>query len=301
MSETTTRVTRLAAASIAVAFAVMALKFLAWWLTGAVALYSDALESIVNVVAAFAAFTAILYARRPADIDHPYGHHKAEYFSAVLEGVLIVIAALLIFHEAAQVLLRPHALTNPAQGLGVNLVAAAINAGWATLLIRTGRKDRSPALMADGRHIMADVWTSAGVLAGLVLALATGWLWLDPVMAMLVALNIIREGWLVISESVDGLMDRAVPDEEAERIRAVIHANADGAIEAHDIKTRFAGRATFIEFHLVVDAAMSVERSHAICDAIEAALRAEIPGARITIHVEPDYKEKGEGVRLGQA
>ncbi len=168
----------------------------------------------------------------------------------------------------------------------------------AILLIRTGRKDRSPALVADGRHIMADVWTSAGVLVGLVLALATGWLWLDPVMAMLVALNILREGWLVISESVDGLMDKAVPENEAERIRAVIQDNAVGAIEAHDIKTRLAGRATFIEFHLVVDAAMSVENSHLICDRIEGALSAEIPGAHITIHVEPDYKEKGEGVRM---
>lgn len=292
------RTARLALASIPVAILVMGLKYGAYFITGSAALYSDALESIVNVVAAAAASTAIIYARRPADEDHPYGHHKAEYFSAVVEGVMIVIAALLIFEEAARAFLHPRVLTDPVSGFAVNLVAAAINGGWAVLLIRVGRADRSPALVADGRHVMADVWTSLGVIVGLVLSLATGWLWLDPVMAMLVAVNIVREGWMVISESVDGLMDRAVPEDEAERIRAVIHDNASGAIEAHDIKTRFAARATFIEFHLVVDADMTVERSHGICDTIEAALRNEIPGARVTIHVEPHYKEKGEGVRM---
>lgn len=292
------RTARLALGSIPVAILVMGLKYVAYHVTGSAALYSDALESVVNVVAAFAAAVAIFYAGRPADESHPYGHHKAEYFSAVLEGVLIVIAALLIFEEAVLVFLHPRALTNPAEGLAVNVVAGAINGVWAIILIRVGRADRSPALVADGRHIMTDVWTSVGVIAGLVLALATGWLWLDPVMAMLVAVNIIREGWLVISESVDGLMDRAVPNHEAEKIRAVIHDNAQGAIEAHDIKTRLAGRATFIEFHLVVDAGMTVEKSHRICDRIEASLMAKIPGARVTIHVEPDHKEKGEGVRM---
>jgi cation diffusion facilitator family transporter len=292
------RTARLALGSIPVAILVMGMKYVAYDITGSAALYSDALESVVNVMAALAAAVAIFYARRPADASHPYGHHKAEYFSAVLEGVLIVIAALLIFEEAVLVFLHPRALTNPAEGFAVNIVAGVINGVWALMLIRVGRADRSPALVADGRHIMTDVWTSVGVIVGLLLSLATGWLWLDPLMAMLVAVNIVREGWLVISESVDGLMDRAVPDHEAERIRTVIHDNARGAIEAHDIKTRFAGRATFVEFHLVVAADMTVETSHRICDAIEAALMAEIPGARVTIHVEPDHKEKGEGVRM---
>ncbi len=291
-----TRVRTLAAASIAVAIGVMALKFVAWWITGSVALYSDALESIVNVIAATAAFMAIRYAHRPPDPGHPFGHYKAEYFSAVLEGVLIVIAALLIGHQAATALLDPQPITAPLGGMAINLVAAIINGVFATLLIRTGRAARSPALVADGRHIMSDVVTSAGVLAGLLLAFETGWLWLDPLLALLVAVNIIREGWKVISESVDGLMDRAVGGDEAERIRAAILTHADGAMEVHDIKTRAAGPATFIEFHLVVDGAMTVHASHAICDRIEQGLKHDLPGARITIHVEPDHKAKHEGI-----
>ncbi|MAW88658.1 MAG: cation-efflux pump [Phyllobacteriaceae bacterium] len=292
-------VSRLALASIAVAIGVMGLKFLAWWLTGSVALFSDALESIVNVIAATAAFMAVRYAARPADSGHPFGHYKAEYFSAVLEGVLIVVAALLILHEAANALLEGVGeMTSPGPGLAINLAAAVINGVFASLLIRKGREYRSPALVADGKHIMADVVTSAGVLAGLVLALATGWLILDPLLAILVAGNILREGWHVISESVNGLMDRAVEGEEARRIEDVIRSNAAGAIEVHDIRTRAAGRATFIEFHLIVDAAMTVEESHAICDRIETGLHAAVPGARVTIHVEPDHKAKDEGLLL---
>ena len=294
------KVKRLAAATIAVAFAVMGLKFLAWWLTGAVALYSDALESIVNVVASVAAFMAIRWAQMPADEQHPFGHHKAEYFSAVLEGILIAIAALLIIHEAANKLMDGvTAFENPAEGLGVNLVATAINAGWAWLLLKTGREARSPALTADGKHIMSDVLTSAGVFVGLVLALVTGWLWLDPALAILVALNILREGWHVISESIDGLMDRAAPDSIAKAINDTILSNAQGAIEVHDIRTRIAGPATFIEFHMIVDASMTVEQSHVICDRLENALREEVPGARISIHVEPDHKAKDEGLLIG--
>jgi cation diffusion facilitator family transporter len=288
-----TRVRRLAAASIGVAFAVMGMKFVAWQMTGSVALYSDALESIVNVIAATAAFAAIRYAHRPADTTHPFGHYKAEYMSAVLEGVLIVVAALLILHEAANALISGTvAITEPGIGLGINLAAAVVNGVFATLLIRVGRSARSPALVADGRHIMTDVVTSAGVLIGLVLALATGWLWLDPVLAILVAFNIVREGWHVISDSLNGLMDGAAGGEEEARIRAAILGNADGAIEVHDIRTRIAGPVTFIEFHLVVDGAMTVEQSHAICDRIENGLRDDFPGARIVIHVEPDHKTK---------
>lgn len=294
------RVRVLAGASIAVALGVMALKFVAWWLTGSVALYSDALESIVNVIAASAAFMAIRFAHRPADTTHPFGHHKAEYFSAVLEGVLIVIAALLIWHQAATTLMSgAHALTQPGAGFAINLAAAIINGVFATILIRTGRDARSPALVADGRHIWADVVTSVGVLVGLALALFTGWLWLDPVLAIAVAFNIIWQGWKVISESVGGLMDRAVDGAEAALIETTIRGEADGAIEVHDIKTRLAGPATFIEFHLVVDRMMTVETSHRICDRIEEALREAVPGARVTIHVEPDYKSKHEGLVLG--
>lgn len=290
-------VRRLALASIAVAFAVMGLKFIAWWLTGAVALYSDALESIVNVVASVAAFMAIRWAQLPADAEHPFGHHKAEYFSAVLEGILIAIAALLIIHEAANKLMEGvTAMESPAQGLAVNLGATAINGFWAWLLLKTGREAKSPALSADGKHILSDVVTSVGVFIGLVAALLTGWLWLDPALAILVALNILREGWHVISESIDALMDRAAPDAVSKAIDETILAHAQGAIEVHDIRTRVAGPATFIEFHLIVDAAMTVDQSHVICDRLEHALRDQVPGARISIHVEPDHKAKDEGL-----
>jgi len=286
-------VARLAAGSIFVGLGVMGLKFLAWWLTGSVALYSDALESIVNVIAALAAFWAIKVSHRPADSGHQYGHHKAEYFSAVLEGVLIVLAAVLILVEVWRVWqTRTVGIEAPWEGLAVNGFAAVINAGWATILIRSGRRARSPALVADGHHIMTDVFTSAGVIVGLVGAVLTGWMFLDPLLAVIVALNILWQGWKVIGSSLDGLMDRAVDMEEHVRIRDIISANSAGALEVHDLKTRIAGRATFIEFHLVVDADMTVGDSHAICDRIEAALRESIPSVRVIIHVEPDDEAK---------
>ena len=282
----------LAAWSIVVAFGVMGLKFIAWWMTGSVALYSDALESIVNVIAAFAALWAISVSHKPADRDHQYGHHKAEYFSAVLEGVLIVVAALLILNEVWRSWQNPAPLAQAWEGLAVNGLAAGINAMWALLLIRVGRKQRSPALEADGHHIMTDVVTSVGVIAGLIGAMLTGWHFLDPLLALVVALNILWQGWKVITSSLDGLMDRAVPLEDNLRIRDIISANSRGALEVHDLKTRIAGRATFIEFHMVVEAGMTVGESHAICDKIEEALAAEIPSVRVVIHVEPDDEAK---------
>lgn len=286
------RIVRMAFASILVALVVLALKGAAWWLTGSVALYSDALESIVNVIASGAAFWAIQVSHMPADDDHQHGHHKAEYFSAVLEGVLICVAAILILAEVWRNWQHPVSLDQGWTGLGINALASAINATWATLLIRAGREHRSPALVADGRHIMTDVFTSIGVLVGLVGAIATGWLWLDPLLAVLVALNILYQGWQVVGSSLGGLMDRAVEPQEAMHIRNVISANSKGALEVHDLKTRIAGRATFIEFHLIVDGDMPVRESHVICDRIEEALRTEIPSVRVTIHVEPDDEAK---------
>ncbi|MGB3832068.1 MAG: cation diffusion facilitator family transporter [Mesorhizobium sp.] len=286
------KVASLAFWSIVIAFAVMGLKYVAWWMTGSVALYSDALESIVNVITAAAAFWAIRVSHMPADRDHPFGHHKAEYFSAVLEGVLIVVAALLIIAQVWQTLRTPSTIEQPWEGLAVNGAAAVLNCIWATILIRSGRSEKSPALVADGQHIMTDVLTSAGVIAGLVAAVLTGWHLLDPLLALLVALNILYQGWKVTGESLSGLMDRAVDMDENMRIRDIISANSKGALEVHDLKTRIAGRATFIEFHMVVDAAMTVGESHVICDRIEDALKAEIPSVRVTIHVEPDDEAK---------
>lgn len=286
------RVATLAAWSIVVALVVLALKTGAWWITGSVALYSDALESIVNVVASAAALWAIRVSYTPPDADHQHGHHKAEYFSAVLEGVLICVAALMIFAAAWDALRAPRELEQAWEGMAVNAIASVINAVWALLLIRIGRTDRSPALVADGHHIMTDVVTSIGVLIGLVGALATGFRILDPLLAIVVAINILYQGWHVITGSLSGLMDRAVSTEENMRIREIISVNSKGAIEVHDLKTRIAGRATFIEFHLIVDADMTVRESHVICDRIEEALRAEIPSVRVIIHVEPDDEAK---------
>ncbi|QKV17073.1 cation diffusion facilitator family transporter [Oricola thermophila] len=284
-------VKRLATGSIAVAFGVMALKLAAWHVTGSVALLSDALESTVNVIAALIAYFAVSYAQKPADAEHPFGHSKAEYFSAVIEGVLIVVAALLIAHEAFAALFAPVLPEAPALGLGINMVAAAINGMWAFLLIRAGREHRSPALVADGRHLFTDVVTSLGVFAGLLAALATGYAILDPLLAIGVACNILWEGWKVIASSVDGLMDRAAAPADESAIRAAIAGNAGGSVDVHDLKTRQAGRMTFVDFHMVVPAEMTVAASHDICDRMEEAIRAAIPGARVTIHVEP------EGVR----
>ena len=286
------RVAALAFWSIIVACVVLALKLAAWYITGSVALYSDALESIVNVIASAAAYWAIQVSYKPADQDHPFGHHKAEYFSAVLEGVLIVVAALLILNEVWRSWQTPTPIEQPWEGLGINGVATVINAFWAWTLIRTGRAAKSPALVADGKHIMTDVVTSVGVFGGLVGAILTGWQILDPALAVIVALNILWQGWHVIGSSMNGLMDRAVDTMEHMHIRDIISANCKGAMEVHDLKTRIAGRATFIEFHLVVDADMTVGASHVICDRIEDALKAEIPSVRVTIHVEPDDEAK---------
>lgn len=282
------KIARIAAWSIAVAFAVLALKVAAWRLTGSVALFSDALESVVNVIAALVALYAVGVSHMPADRDHPFGHHKAEYISAVIEGALIVVAALLILNESVRTLLRPAPLGQPALGLGINMAAGLINAFWAWLLIRTGRAARSPALVADGKHLYADVVTSAGVIAGLLLALATGFAILDPLLAIAVALHILWQGWKLMNASVQGLMDSALDDRDIAEIRAIIEKNSSGALEYHDLKTREAGRARFVEFHLVVPEEMAVGDAHDICDRIENALTAAMPGARVVIHIEPE-------------
>ncbi len=290
------RATTLAVGSVVVAIAVLALKAVAWWLTGSVALLADALESIVNVAAAAAALAAVSFSARPADANHPYGHAKAEYFSAVLEGALIIVAALLILHQAWGAFLVPRAPEQAKLGLAISTVATAVNGIWATHLMRRGRAMRSPALVADAHHLWSDVVTSAGVIAGVGLVALTGMLWLDPLLAALTAGNILFSGFRLLRESVGGLMDEAVPPATMERIRAIVATEAEGAIEAHDLRSRHAGRYTFLEFHLVVPGSMTVREAHDICDRIEAALKAELDSAVITIHVEPEGKAKQKGV-----
>ena len=290
------RTLAIAAASLLIGLIVLGLKFLAWYLTGSIALYSDALESIVNVVTAIVALIAVRLAQKPADAALPYGYHKAEYFSAVLVGVMIIIAAILIAREAALGFIAPRLPDAPVQGLAISGVATLINVLWAFVLIRHGRAVRSPALEADGKHLLIDVISTLGVLIGLVLVLLTGWALLDPILAGLVALNILWSGWGVIRQSIGGLMDVAVQPQTQKLIREIIAGNADGAIEAHDIRTRQAGKMTFIDFHLVVPGAMSVDTAHAICDRIEARLREAVKDALITIHVEPEEKAKHSGI-----
>ncbi|WP_203074645.1 cation diffusion facilitator family transporter [Falsiroseomonas ponticola] len=291
-----TRVETIATASVGIAIAVLGLKAGAWWLTGSVALFADAVESVVNVAAALAALAAIRVSARPPDADHPYGHAKAEYFSAVLEGALIIVAAVLILHEAWGAWQAPRVLEGAAPGLLVSAIATGINAGWSAFLFRRGRASRSPALLADARHLLSDVVTSGGVIVGVALVALTGQAWIDPALAALTAVNILFSGWQLMRESVGGLMDEAVAPEALGRIRSLVATHAEGAIEAHDLRTRHSGRFTFVEFHLVVPGDMTVTQAHEICDRVEAALKAELESAVITIHVEPEGKAKHQGV-----
>lgn len=289
---------KLAFGSILVGFVVLGLKTLAYWMTGSVALLSDALESTVNVATAFAALVAIRVAAKPADDGHPYGHHKAEFFSAVLEGVMIIFAALLIFREAYRGFMTPAALDAPIEGVLVNMLATLINGVWAWVLITRGRAASSPALVADGKHLVTDVITSVGVAMGVFLAVGTGWWILDPVLAAAVAFNILWSGAKIVKVSLSGLMDEAVSDQILDKIRNVIAAHAQGAIEAHDLRTRHAGIATFIDFHLVVPGETTVFEAHELCDRIEIALKNVLEDACITIHVEPEHKLKASGAIL---
>jgi cation diffusion facilitator family transporter len=287
---------RIATGSIVVGLVVLALKTLAWWMTGSIALLSDALESTVNVATAVAALIAIRIAARPADANHPYGHHKAELFSAILEGVMIIIAALLIMREAYFGFLEPRMLDAPLEGLLVNGLASVINAFWCWTLISQGRKRRSPALVADGRHLLTDVISSVGVTFGVLVAIISGWVWLDPLMAAIVAINILWSGWRVLRESLSSLLDEAIPEATLAQVRETISREAEGAVEAHDLRTRHAGQSSFVEFHLIVPGEMTVNAAHDICDRIEAALKTVVEGCIVTIHVEPERKAKHSGV-----
>jgi cation diffusion facilitator family transporter len=287
---------RTAWTSLGVGLTVLALKGAAWWLTGSTALFADMLETVVNVAAASAALAAVRYSALPADDNHPYGHAKVEYFSAVLEGTLILVAASMILQEVYQSFWRLRAPDQPALGLALSFVATVINGTWATILRRRGKRLGSPALVADSHYLMSDVVTSAGVIAGVGLVAMTGLLWLDPVLAGATAIMILFSGARLLRESVGGLMDEAVRPEELGQIRGLLSAEATGALEAHDLRTRRAGRITFVEFHLVVPGAMPVSEAHEICDRIEAALKSTLGSAVITIHVEPEGKAKHSGV-----
>ncbi|HRC85565.1 MAG TPA: cation diffusion facilitator family transporter [Thermoanaerobaculia bacterium] len=267
---------------------VLGLKWVAYYLTGSVALYSDALESLVNVVAATAAWVALWVAGRPADDNHAFGHTKAEYFSAVLEGALILLAAATIVREAWGRLAHPQELEGLDLGLLVSVVASVINAGLGWYLLRRGKAERSPALKADGLHILTDVVTTFGVLAGVGLAWATGWWILDPLLAIVVALNIVWAGSKLVRESLSGLMDEGLPGEEMTALQDALAEPLPGVLEIHDLRTRKAGPVTFVQLHLVVEGSRTVEHAHQLCDELEAKIAARVPGAQVLIHVEPE-------------
>jgi cation diffusion facilitator family transporter len=288
-------ISKTAVASIVIAFVVMLIKYVAYHVTGSVALYSDALESIVNVLTGIVAFVAVRVSAEPPDKQHPFGHHKAEFFSAILEGALIIAAALAILHAAWPVLLNPKPIAQPGVGVVINGTASLLNGLWAYFLISRGRAWRSPALTADGWHLFSDVVTSVGVIAGLILSTITGWAILDPLLAIVVAVNVLWTGARITAQSMSHLLDEAASPEIEASIRDVIRENGNGALQAHDIRTRHAGRAIFIEFHLVVPALMTVAEAHEICDRIEHAIEARIEGTEVVIHVEPEDKAKTKG------
>lgn len=278
---------RFAYLSIAAAVATIALKSGAWWLTGSVGLLSDAAESIVNLVAAFVALIALKVAARPADDDHNFGHHKAEYFSAAIEGVMIFVAAALILVTSVERFLNPRPIENVGVGLAVSVVASVINGlvGW--VLIRNGRKHRSLTLVADGKHLLTDVITSVGVVVGVVLVWLTGWDRLDPIIAFIVGINIIITGWKLVTESGSGLMDRTLPDDENALIVGVLQRYTTDKVAFHGLRTRASGAHRFVTFDMLVPGSWSVTRAHDLVEEVEQAIRAELPEVEIRSHLEP--------------
>jgi cation diffusion facilitator family transporter len=274
--------------SIAAALATMGLKFTAFWLTGSVGLYSDAAESTVNLVAGLIALAAVTIALRPADAEHSYGHDKVEYFSSGAEGALILVAAVTIVYAALDRLLEPRPLEDLGPGLAVAGVAAAINWLVARSMLRVARQYDSITIEADAHHLMTDVWTSAGVIAGLVVVLAApGWAVLDPLIAGVVAARIVVTGLHLVRRSVDGLMDAALPPAERELIAEAVRTGAGTAASFHNLRTRKAGSRRFVELHLTVPGATSVQQAHDLCNQIEAEIEARLPRVHTTIHVEP--------------
>jgi cation diffusion facilitator family transporter len=280
-------VKRYAWLSIAAAVATIALKTMAWWLTGSVGLLSDAIESAVNLAGAVMALAMLSIAVLPADEEHAHGHGKAEYFSSAFEGLLIAIAAAGIAYAAIGRLLAPEPLHTVGLGLAVNIVATAINLATARTLMSASRTARSIALEADAHHLIADVWTSAGVVIGVALAWATGWWWLDPAIALAVAANVVWTGWKLMRRSTAGLMDVSLPNEDMQRIEAVLDSYRAQGLEFHALRTRQAGARAFITVHVLVPGRWSVQDAHDWSERIEADLRRGLPHGHITTHLEP--------------
>jgi cation diffusion facilitator family transporter len=273
--------------SIATGIVVFSLKMVAYLLTGSVGLLSDALESTVNIVAAFVALIALKAASRPGNERMHFGLSKAEYFSALVEGLMILVAAGLIMFTAIERFLNPRPLEDIGVGLAVSTAASILNGGVALVLMRAGRRHRSIVLTADAKHLMTDVWTSAGVLVAVLLVSVTGWVRLDPVIAMAVALNIVFAGLRLIGSSAMGLLDAALPDDENELIVDILRRHQSDTVRFHALQTRESGRQRFVSMHVLVPGAWSVERGHDVLEAVEQEIREALPNTVVSTHLEP--------------
>lgn len=282
---------RLLLASVVVATVTIALKTLAWYLTGSVGLLSDAMESFVNLASAIFALVMVTIAQRPPDADHPYGHHKAEYFSSGFEGILIIGAALGILWAAGHRLFDPQPLEQLGWGLALSVVSSALNGGLAWAMFRAAREHRSIALEADARHLVTDVWTSVGVVVGLGAVAVTGWLWLDALVGMGVALNILREGFHLMQRSSQGLMDEALEPQVLTEIQKTLDIFVHPTIRFDHVTTRKAGQRRFVDLHMHMPASWSLGRAAALRTSVEQALMSAVPGLRATIQLLPSDVE----------
>ncbi len=273
--------------SIVAALSTILLKGIAWRLTDSVGLLSDAIESFVNLAGALMALAMLSLAARPADDSHAYGHTKAEYFSSAFEGFLIFAAAVWISLEAVERLLSARPVQAAGIGLGVAVVATIVNFATARILMKVSRESRSITLEADARHLLTDVWTSVGVIAGVAVVWLTGWLWLDPTIALLVAANIVWTGWYLLRRSAAGLMDVSLPRSELTQIEAVLASYRPQGLEFHALRTRQAGKRAFVSVHVLVPGAWTVQQGHDWSERIEADLRRVLPGVHVTTHIEP--------------
>ena len=278
--------------SIIVSVVVFGMKMAAWWATGSVGLLSDALESTVNIVAAVVALFALRTAMKPADAMHHFGRGKAEYFSASIEGFMILLAALIIVYTAIERIITPRDLEQIGWGLTISTIAAVINGGTALVLLRAGKLHRSPVLVADGKHLMTDVWTSVGVIVGVGLVVVTGWNRLDGIVALAVGLNIIVTGINLLRTSTAGLMDKALSDEDHLKIVKVLTKYESDEVKFHELQTREAGRQRFVSMHVLVPGAWTIQKGHDLSENLEADIIAELPDAIITTHVEPLEDER---------
>lgn len=293
--------TKFAWMSIVVGVVVFGMKMAAWWATGSVGLLSDALESTVNIVAAVVALLALRTAMKPADTMHHFGRGKAEYFSASIEGFMILLAALIIIYTAIERIITPRDLEQIGWGLTISVVAAVINGGAALVLLRAGKLHRSPVLVADGKHLMTDVWTSIGVIVGVGLVVVTGWNRLDGIVALAVGLNIIVTGINLLRTSTAGLMDKALSDEDHLKIVEVLTKYESEEVKFHALQTREAGRQRFVSMHVLVPGAWTIQKGHDLSEKLEAEIIAVLPDTIIATHVEPLEDERSwEDEPVGQ-